>query len=136
MADALRSTITLLKTFDGTPSHLETFIHQIGGFRFSSNTPDLNSWHEIKTARRQKFSDPITRVNLQQQLIFLSKQKHESTQDYIQKLKALVTKINTKIWTKVNNLETRNILITQNELTATQNLLANITNELRTLLIV
>ncbi|KAL1487555.1 hypothetical protein ABEB36_015774 [Hypothenemus hampei] len=164
MADALRSTVTLLKTFDGTPSHLETFIQQINTFhtRYFNNDaaqqeyvilaikskiikeaedflltrPDLDSWHEIKNALRQKFSDPITRANLQQQLSFSSRPKNESTQDYILKLKALVTKINTKIYTEVSNLEARNILITQNELTATQNLLANITSELRTLLIV
>ena len=163
MADALRSTVTLLKTFDGTPSRLEAFINQIDTFhtRYFTNDasqqeyvllaikskitgsaedflltrPDLTTWDEIKLALRQKFSDPVTRANLQQQLIFLTK-KNESTQDYIQKLKALVTKINTKICTEIPNIEARTILINQNELTATQNLLANISNELRTLLIV
>lgn len=163
MADALRSTVTLLKTFDGTPSHLEAFVKQIDTFhnRYFNNDlsqqeyvnlaikskitgsaedflltrSDLTTWDEIKTALRQKFSDPLTRANLQQQLIFLTK-KNESTQDYIQKLKALVTKINTKICTDIANIEARTILINQNELTATQNLLANISSELRTLLIV
>lgn len=46
-------------------------------------------------------------------------------------LKALVTQINTKINTKA-----RTLLIAQNELTAPQNRLANISTELRTLLIV
>lgn len=163
MADALRSTVTLLKNFDGTPSRLEFFLNQIDTFhsRYFNNDlsqqeyvmlairskivqsaedflltrPDLKTWPEIKLALQQKFSDPITRANLQQQLIFLSR-KNESTQDYIQKLKALVTKVNTKICTEVQNAEARAILISQNELTATQNLLANISSELRTLLIV
>lgn len=163
MADALRSTVSLLKPFDGTPSRLESFINQIDTFhtRYFNADPsqqefvllaikskiinnaedfiltrsDLVTWAEIKNVLQQKFSDPITRANLQQQLIFLTK-KNESTQDYIQKLKALVTKINTKICTEVTNAEARAILISQNELTATQNLLANISSELRTLLIV
>ncbi|KAL1492570.1 hypothetical protein ABEB36_010810 [Hypothenemus hampei] len=157
MADALRSTVTLLKTFDGTPSHLETFIHQIDTFytRYFNNDaaqqeyvilaikskitkeaenflltrPDLNSWHEIKTALRQKFSDPITRANLQQQLIFLSRQRNESTQDYIQKLKALVTKINTKICTEViqnpQNLDNAIDIITNCEILTSQSYFKN-----------
>lgn len=163
MADALKSTVILLKTFDGTPTRLETFVNQIDTFytRYFNADPsqqeyvilaikskiigaaedflltrsDLNTWAEIKIALQQKFTDPITRVNLQQQLIFLSK-KNESTQDYIQKLKALVTKINNKICSEIANIEARRVLIAQNELTATQNLLANISSELRTLLIV
>lgn len=163
MSDALRSTVTLLKTFDGNPLRLESFVNQINTFHtryfnadpsqqeyvilaikskilgaaedFLLTRPDLKTWDEIKNALQQKFSDPITRANLQQQLIFLSK-TNESTQDYIQKLKSLVTKINTKICTEVMNAEARSILISQNELTATQNLLANISSELRTLLIV
>lgn len=163
MSDALRSTVTLLKTFDGNPLRLESFVNQINTFHtryfnadpsqqeyvilairskilgaaedFLLTRPDLKTWDEIKNALQQKFSDPITRANLQQQLIFLSK-TNESTQDYIQKLKSLVTKINTKICTDVMNAEARAILISQNELTATQNLMANISSELRTLLIV
>lgn len=101
MADALRSTVTLLKNFDGTPSRLEFFLNQIDTFhsRYFNNDlsqqeyvmlairskivqsaedflltrPDLKTWPEIKLALQQKFSDPITRANLQQQLIFLSR---------------------------------------------------------------
>lgn len=163
MAEALRSTVNLLKTFDGTPSRLESFINQIDTFHtryfntdpsqqeyvvlaikskilgsaedFLLTRPDLKTWDDIKSALQQKFNDPITRANLQQQLIFLTR-KNEPVQDYIQNLKALVTKINTKICTEIQNAEARTVLITQNELTATQNLLANIPNELRTLLIV
>lgn len=163
MADALRATVTLLKTFDGNPARLESFINQIDTFhaRYFNNDvsqqeyvllaikskllnsaeellltrPDLQTWDQIKLALRQKFSDPITRTNLQQQLIFLTR-KNESVQDYILKLKALVTQINNKICTEILNAEARAILIAQNELTATQNLLSNVPNDLRTLLIV
>ncbi|XP_076271644.1 uncharacterized protein LOC143203410, partial [Rhynchophorus ferrugineus] len=164
MAESLRSTVQLLKTFDGTSSKLDSFINQIDTFyaRYYTNDqsqqeyvllaikskiigeaedfiltrPDLISWDQIKIALQQKFSDPITRCNLQQQLIFLVRNKNEPCLDYIQRLKSINTQINTKICTEVQNLEARNILIKQNELTATQNLLANISNELRTLLIV
>ncbi|XP_076271436.1 uncharacterized protein LOC143203188 [Rhynchophorus ferrugineus] len=160
MAESLRSTVQLLKTFDGTSSKLDSFINQIDTFyaRYYTNDqsqqeyvllaikskiigeaedfiltrPDLISWDQIKIALQQKFSDPITRCNLQQQLIFLVRNKNEPCLDYIQRLKSINTQINTKICTEVQNLEARNILIKQNELTATQNLLANISKKKKT----
>lgn len=64
------------------------------------------SYNEIKIALKQTFCDPITRAKLPQELIFLTR-KNESTQDYIQKLKTLVTKIYTKICSEISNVEAR-----------------------------
>lgn len=164
MCDALRATVSLLKTFDGNTNHLEAFINIIDTFYnryytgdesqrefvnlaiasklvgeandFVLTRPDLTSWPAIKEALRLKFGDPISRQNLTQQLMFSTKNRNESTLDYVLKLKSLVHRISGKIQSEQLDNNTKQTLIAQTELTATHNLMANVPQELRTVLII
>ncbi|XP_076269709.1 uncharacterized protein LOC143202248 [Rhynchophorus ferrugineus] len=128
MAGSLRSTAELLQTIESNIiDEAEDFL---------PTRPDLVSRDQNNKVPQHKFGDPMTRFNLQQQLIFLVRKQNESCLHYIKRLKSLTTKINKKICSEIQNVEARNILISENELTAIQNLLANVSNELRILLIV
>lgn len=164
MCDALKATVSLLKTFDGNTNHLEAFINIIDTFYnryhagdesqkefvnlaiqsklvgeandFILTRPDLTSWPTIREALRLKFGDPISRQNLTQQLMFAIRNKNESTLDYVHKLKALVHRISSKIQSEDLDTNTKHTLIAQTELTATHNLMSNVPQELRTVLII
>lgn len=164
MADALKATVPLLKTFDGNINHLEAFINIIDKFynRYYKNDesqkefvdlaiqskligeandfiltrPDLTTWPAIREALRLKFGDPISRQNLTQQLMFLTKPRHESTLDYVNKLKSLVHRITSKLQAETLDYATKLALIAQTELTATHNLMSNVPQELKTILII
>lgn len=164
MADALKATVPLLKTFDGNPNHLEAFVNIIDTFynryytgdisqkefvnlaiqsklvgeanNFLLTRPDLITWPVIKDALRLKFGDPISRQNLTQQLMFSTKQKNETTLEYVDKLKTLVHRITSKIQSETLDNGTKLTLIQQTELTATHNLMSNVPQELRTILII
>lgn len=164
MSDALRATVSLLKTFDGNTNRLEAFINITDRFYnryytgdelqkefvnlaitsklvgeandFVLTRPDLTSWPAIKEALRLKFGDPISRQNLTQQLMFSTKNRNESTLDYVLKLKSLVHRISGKIQFEQLDNNTKQTLIAQTEPTATHNLMANVPQELRTVLII
>lgn len=164
MCDSLRATVSLLKTFDGNQNHLEAFINTIDTFHnryyagdesqkefvnlaiqskligeannFILTRPDLITWPQIKEALRLKFSDPISRQNLTQQLMFSMKNRNESALDYVHKLKTLVHRIISKIQSEPLDTNTKLTLINQTELTATHNLMSNVPQDLKTILII
>lgn len=164
MGDSLRSSVSLLKTFDGNPNHLEAFIHIIDTFfnryytgddsqrefvnlaiqskligeanDFLLSRPDLITWLDIREALRLKFGDPISRQNLTQQLIFSTKPRNEPILDYVHKLKTLVHRITSKIRTETLDNNVKTTLIAQTEITATHNLMSNVPQELKTILII
>lgn len=164
MSEALRATVTLLKTFDGNPNHLEAFINIIDIFynryyigdesqkefvnlailskltgeanSFILTRPDLTTWPVIRDALRLKFGDPISRQNLTQQLMFSTRNRNESTLDYVNRLKTLVHRITSKIQSENLDSNTKLTLIEQTELTATHNLMSNVPQELKTILII
>lgn len=164
MSDALRATVSLLKTFDGNNNHLEAFINVIDIFHnryytgdesqkefvnlaiqskligeandFVMTRPDLTTWPVIREALRLKFGDPISRQNLTQQLMFSVKNRNESALDYVDKLKTLVHRITSKIQSEPLDPSIKHTLIAQTELTATHNLMSNVPQELKTILII
>lgn len=99
--------------------------------------PDLKTWADIKIALKLKFGDKTDRNVLLQQLNFLSKNKNESALEFIDKLKLLLSKINLKTQADLTlTSSTKQALIQQAESTAITVLLANVSSELRTILMI
>lgn len=103
---------------------------------FLLSRPDLITCPGIKGALKLKFGDPISRQNLTQQLIFWTRHRNESTLDYVHKLKALVHRITSKIQSEPLDNNIKITLIAQTEVTATHNLMSNVPQELKTILII
>lgn len=154
-----------LKPFSGKSEHLEFFVNSIDKFynRYNIATdetlqefvfaticskiideagdyllchPELTTWPLIKDELRNKFGDKINRHTLSQQLNFLSKYKNESTLDFLDRIKILKNRINVKINSERLVQATKTALIEQNERSAITVLLANISSELRTILMI
>lgn len=110
-------------------------IDQAGDFIFYR--PDLKTWPEIRNALRIKLGDKTDRHVLMQQLNFLNKNINENSLDFIDRIKTLLSRINIKICVDPNlSLGTKNALIAQTESTAITVLMANVTTELRTILMI
>lgn len=155
-----------LKTFSGKPEHLEYFIQAVDKFynRYYETTtdeslrefvfasicskiidqagdyllchPELQTWPLIKIELRRVFGDKINRHTLSQQLNFLTRNKNESTLEFVDRLKILKNRINLKINSEPLLQATKTALIEQNEQTAVTVLLANVSSELRTILLI
>lgn len=161
---AAKEIANTLRHFSGKSEHLESFINSVDKFydRYGKTTdnslsefvfaaisskivdeagdfllcrPDLGTWPEIKKALRDKFGDKIDRHVLQQQFIFLTKNKNEHISDFLERLKLIKMKLNLKINADTQiNTATKAALIEQNEVTAVTILMSNVNIELRTLL--
>lgn len=155
-----------LRPFSGRSEHLESFINSVDKFydRYGKTTDnslsefvfaticskiideagdfllcrhDLDTWPEIKTALRNKFGDKLDRNVLQQQFIFLTRNRNENIIDFLDRLKVLKMRLNLKINADPYLDETTKLsLINQNEITAVTVLLTNTNPELRTLLMI
>lgn len=156
-----------LRTFSGRSEHLEYFINSVDTFynRYAVGTtdeslkefvhasivsklideagdfifcrPDLKSWPDIKNALRIKFGDKTDRNVLLQQLNFLCKNRNESSLEFIERLKTLLSRINIKIHADPNLTNgTKTALVSQAEATAITVLMANVPSELRTILMI
>ncbi|KAL3282389.1 hypothetical protein HHI36_005574 [Cryptolaemus montrouzieri] len=161
---AAKEIANTLRPFSGRSEHLEYFINAIDKFfdrygRTADNSlsefvfaaicskiideagdfllcrHDLNTWPEIKQALRTKFGDKTDRNVLQQQFIYLTKNRNESIAEFLDRLKLLKMRLNLKINSDVEiNAATKMALIDQNEVTAVTVLISNCNTELRTLL--
>ncbi|KAL3286873.1 hypothetical protein HHI36_001361 [Cryptolaemus montrouzieri] len=161
---AAKEIANTLRPFSGRSEHLEYFINAIDKFfdrygRTADNSlsefvfaaicskiideagdfllcrHDLNTWPEIKQALRTKFGDKTDRNVLQQQFIYLTKNRNESIAEFLDRLKLLKMRLNLKITSDVEiNAATKMALIDQNEVTAVTVLISNCNTELRTLL--
>lgn len=155
-----------LKPFSGRSEHLEFFINSIDKFhtRYHTGTqdetlkdfviatiyskiideagdyllchPELTTWPLIKSELRQKFGDKVNRHTLMQQLNFLTKNKNETTLDFLDRLKILKNRIILKINSETLIQSTKTALIEQVEQTTITVLLANVNSELRTILLI
>ena len=155
-----------IRPFSGRNEHLESFINSVDKFynRYGRTTdnslsefvfaaicakivdeagdfllcrPDLDTWPEVKNALRAKYGDRINRHVLQQQLIFLNKNKNENILDFIERIKILKMRLNLKINSDSDlNAAVKESLIAQTEDTALTVLLTNTNAELRTLLMI
>lgn len=153
-----------LKSFSGRAEHLEFFITSVDRFfnRYFAETndetlkefvfstiqskiideagdfilchPEFNSWPLIKNALRRKFGDKISRQTLSQQLNFLTRHKNESALDFLDRLRLLKNRISIKINSEGLIPATQAALNEQTELNAIAVLMANVSSELRTLL--
>jgi len=161
---AAKEIASTIRHFSGRSEHLESFLNACDKFferygRTNDNSlnefvfasiyskivdeagdyilcrPDLNTWPQVKQALRDKFGDKIDRHVLQQQLVFLTRHKNESTLDFVDRIKILKMRLNLKINADPQiNPATKLSLIDQNEVTAVTILMSNASPELRTLL--
>lgn len=163
---AAKEIAATLKTFSGKSEHLESFINNIDRFfnrygRTQDNSlsefvylaicskiigeagdflacrPDLDTWPQIRDALRLKYGDRVDRNVLQQQFLFLTKNKNESVIDFLERLKTIKMRLNLKINSDSNlSNEIKQLMIQQNEVSAVTVLLSNVHSELRTLLMI
>ncbi|KAK9877350.1 hypothetical protein WA026_017747, partial [Henosepilachna vigintioctopunctata] len=161
---AAKEIANTLRQFTGRSEHLESFLNSADRFyerygRTQDNSlsefvfasicskiideagnfilcrPDLGTWPEVKQALKEKFGDKIDRHVLQQQFIFLTRNKHENISDFIERLKLTKMRLNLKINSDTHvDPQTKLSLIQQNEITAITVLISNCNSELRTLL--
>ena len=160
--ETLRFHSSLLPTFSGEQSHLESFIISINEFfslydsqnadqnklvlaaiksKFSDKArdfllsrPDLTSWPLIKDALRIKFGDPITYQILLQQLQYIKIYRNENILQFVDRLKTFVQRIIAKIQCEVNDNSAKIALLSQVEKTSVLILTANSPQTLKTLL--
>lgn len=163
---AAKEIANTLKPFTGKSEHLEYFLNSVDKFysRYGRTTdnslsefvfssicskiideagdfllcrPDLSTWPEVKSALRLKFGDRIDRNVLQQQFIFLTRNKNENVIDFLERLKLIKMRLNLKINSDPSlEADIKASLINQNEVTAVTVLLSNVNSELRTLLMI
>lgn len=121
-----------LKPFSGKPEHLEYFIQAADKFynRYHETAqdesvkefviasicskiideagdyllchPEFSTWPLIKADLRRVFGDKINRHTLSQQLNFLTRNKNESTIEFLDRIKILKNRINLKINSEPN----------------------------------
>ncbi|KAK9881378.1 hypothetical protein WA026_016269 [Henosepilachna vigintioctopunctata] len=97
--------------------------------------PDLQTWPEVKQTLKEKFGDKIDRHVLQQQFIFITRNKTENISNFIERLELTKMRLNLKINSDPHiDPQTKLSLIQQNEVTAITVLISNSNDELRTLL--
>lgn len=155
-----------IRPFSGRNEHLESFINSVNKFydRYGRTTdnslsefvfaaicakivdeagdfllcrPDLDTWPQVKDALRAKYGDRINRHVLQQQLIFLNRNKNENILDFIERIKIIKMRLCLKINSENElNAAIKESLIAQTEDTALTVLLTNTNAELRTLLMI
>ena len=158
----LRFHTSLLPTFSGIQSHLESFILAIDEFYalyyntsedqkkvviaaiksklldkardFLLSRPDLTSWATLKVALRQKFGDPITYQILIQQLQYFKINKNENILQFVDRLKSFIQRIFSKIQCEVQDDCAKIILINQVQQTSVLILTANSPQTLKTML--
>lgn len=160
--EGLRFHTSLLPSFSGVQTHLESFLISIDEFHslyhnndadqqkivlaaikskltddareFLLSRPDLKTWPTIKEALRQKFGDPINYQILIQQLQYFKINKSENILQFVDRLKTFVHRIFAKIQCEVADQNAKLILISQVEQTSVLILTANSPQTLKTML--
>ncbi|KAF2889806.1 hypothetical protein ILUMI_16367 [Ignelater luminosus] len=161
---AAKEIANTLRYFLGRSEHLESFLNSVDKFhsRYGRTTdnslnefvfasicskitdeagsfitcrPDLETWPQVKEALKNKFGDKLDRNELQQQFIFLTRNRNQNISDFLKRLKIIKMRLNLKMNSDPDlDAGTKISLINQNEATAVTVLITKTNAKLKTLL--
>lgn len=161
---AAKCVAEFLPTFDGANDQLESFINRCDKFynsygrtldnnlsefvfnvissklkhnvyNFIMCRPDIITWPLLKTALRNHYGDKIDRQTMMREFLQMTKHRHESILDFLERMKLTKSKVEVKIHIDtVLTAEQKRLLINQNELNALDILAANSDDGLRLIL--
>ncbi|KAK9711421.1 Integrase zinc binding domain [Popillia japonica] len=97
--------------------------------------PDITNWPLLKTALRDHYGDKIDRQTMMREFLQMTKHRHESILDFLERVKLTKSKVEVKIHIDtVLTAEQKRLLISQNELNALDILAANSDDGIRLIL--